>query len=157
METIRIEVEIEGHGQVELIEVEGGDLDAVLSKVRALAALGEIHVFERGADEPISGDIRHKKALSVVAHRCRRVEVQVQWEHHTRAHQFAPSATIFRVLQWAIGKRGFDLDDTARAKANLILPGTDLPLPPDDVIGRLVQHPHCRLVLDLTLQDFTNG
>ena len=31
--------------------------------------------------------------------------------------------TVFRVLQWAVSKKGFGLDDIAKAKANLILPG----------------------------------
>jgi hypothetical protein len=122
MEHIRVEVEIEDRGKIESIEVEGGDFDALLKAVRALAALDEVHVFERDADEPIGG-IKDKKTLSVVAHRCKRVDVQVRFEHQTKAHEFAPSATVFRVLQWAIGKRGFNLDETARAKANLILPG----------------------------------
>jgi hypothetical protein len=157
MEHIRVEVEIEDRGETEFIEVEGGDLDAVLRGVRALAALDDIHVFERDADEPIGGDIKHKKALSVVAHRCKRVEIEVRYEHLTKSHEFAPSATVFRVLHWAIGKHGFNLDATAKAKANLILPGTDQPLPTGDVIGRLVKHHDCKLIVDLTLQDFTNG
>jgi hypothetical protein len=167
MEYIRVEVEIEDRGETEFIEVEGGDLDAVLKGVRALAALDDIHVFERDADEPIGGDIKHKKALSVVAHRCKRVDVEVRYEHLTKAHEFAPSATVFRVLQWAIGKHGYNLDDTARAKANLILPDAEQPLPPGDVIGRLVKHDdhdqhhdhrhECKLIVDLTLRDFTNG
>ena len=157
MSTIRVEVEIEDRGVSEVIEVEGGELDALLGAVRSLVALEDIHVFERDADEPISGEIGHKRALSVVVHRCRHIEVEVRYEHLAKTREFAPSATIFRVLHWAIGKHGFDLDDTARAKANLILPGAEQPLPTGDVIGRLVKHPACRLVLDLTLRDFTNG
>lgn len=156
MDTIRVEVEIEDRDVNTVIEVEA-DLDAVLAAVRALADVGEVHVFERDADEPIGGDVKHKKALSVVAHRCRRIVVEVRYEHLTKEHAFAPAATVFQVLQWAIGKHGFNLDDTARAKANLILPGAEQPLPTGDVIGSLVKHDNCRLVVDLTLQDFTNG
>jgi hypothetical protein len=157
MGTIRVEVEIEDRGVSEVIEVEGAALGAVLAAVRARAALDDIHIFERDADEPIGGNITHKKALSLVAHRCKRIDVEVRYEHLTKSHEFAPSATVFRVLHWAIGKHGFHLDDTARAKANLILPGAEQPLPTGDVIGRLVTYPDCKLVVDLTLQDFTNG
>lgn len=61
------------------------------------------------------------------------------------------------MLLWAIGKKGFNLDDTSKAKANLMLPGTDQPLPKDAVIGSFVKHGACCLTLDLTLKDFTNG
>ena len=157
MEIIRVEVEIEDRQGTELIEVEGGNLNAVLAGVRTLAALEDVHVFERDADETIGVEIEQKKALSIIAHRCKRVHVKVQYDHRTEPHEFAPSATVFRVLQWAAGKKGFKLDDAAKAKANLILPGADQPLPKDAAIGRYVKHHDCELTLDLTLKDFTNG
>jgi hypothetical protein len=78
MGQIRVEIEIEDRSKIETIEVDAGDLDALLKEVRALAGLDDIHVFERDTDEPIGGDIKHRKALSVVAHRCRRVDVEVR-------------------------------------------------------------------------------
>ena len=157
MGTVRVEVEIEDRKTVEVIEVEGGSLDAVLREVRALAALDDLHVFERDKDEPIGIEIEKLKVLSLHGHRCRIVTVKVHWNHETKEHQFAPSAHIHRVLLWAIGKKGFNLDDTAKAKANLILPGADEPLPKDAVIGSFVKHGECCLTLELTLKDFTNG
>ena len=161
MEKIRIEVEIEDRNRTEVIEVEGGDLSRVLEEVRSLAALGELHVFERDGEEPIGKEIEKRKSLSLHAHRCKEVLVKVHYDHLTKEKQFRPSATVFRVLQWAVSKHGFNLDDTARAKAHLMLPGASEPLPNDSVIGRLVkfQHHehHHELILDLTLKDFTNG
>jgi len=156
METIRVEVEIEDRKTVEVIEV-AGDLDAVLKAVRALAALEDLHVFERGKDEPIGVEIKGKKALALHGHRCRKVLVKVHFNHLTAEREFAPSATVNTVLLWAVSRKEFGLDDTAKAKANLILPGADQPLPKDDVIGSLVKHGHCHLTLELTLKDFTNG
>jgi hypothetical protein len=72
-------------------------------------------------------------------------------------HEFASSATVHRVLLWAIGKCVFNLDDTAKVKTNLLLPGTEQPLPTDSVIGSFVKHGDCQLMLELTLKDFTNG
>jgi hypothetical protein len=154
---VRVEVEIEDRKTVEVIEVEGGNLETVLREVRALAALDGLHVFERDKDEPIDIEIEKLKVLSLHGHRCRRVAVKVHFSHETKTHEFAPSAHVHRVLLWAIGKKGFNLDDTARAKANLILPGADEPLPKDAVIGSLVKHDMCELTLELTLKDFTNG
>ena len=156
MSTVRVEVEIEDRKKVEVIEVEGG-LDAVLREVRALAALEDIHVFERDADEVIGIEIEKRKVLSLHGHRCRKVTVKVHWNHETKEHEFAPSVHVYRVLLWAIGKKGFNLDDMARSRANLILPGADEPLPKDAVIGSFVKHGECGLTLELTLKDFTNG
>lgn len=157
MDTVRVEVEIEDRGETTILEVEGGSVATVLKEVRALAALEDINVFERDKDEPIGAEIEKKKVLSVFAHRAKKILVKVHFEHGTKDHEFPPSATVFRVLQWAIGKKGFNLDDTAKAKANLMLPGGTDPLPKDDVIGRFVKHGHHELTLELTLKDFTNG
>ena len=157
MEKVRVEVEVEDRQETKVIEVEGGSLEAVLKEVRALAGLEDIHVFERDKDEPIGIEIEKKKVVSVIAHRCRKVRVMVNYDHLTKEHEFPPSATIFRVLHWAIGKKGFNLDDAAKAKANLLLPGGTDPLPKDAIIGRFVKHGECGLTLELTLKDFTNG
>lgn len=157
MGVIKVEVEIEDRGKVEVIEVEGGTLEGVLAGVRALAGLEGIHVFERDKDHVIGAEIEAKRALSLVAHRCHEIHVKVRYEHHTDEHKFRPSATVFKVLQWAVNVPKFGLDPTGKAKANLMLPGADQPLPKDTVIGRLVSHDQCELTLDLTLKDFTNG
>ena len=60
-------------------------------------------------------------------------------------------------LAMAVSKHGFNLDPMAAAKANLILPGADQPLPREDVLGKHVKGDRCTLVVDLTLKDFTNG
>lgn len=157
MEKIRIEVEIEDRQGTETIEVEGGSVAAIREAVRALAELEDAEVFERDKDEPVGAEIEAKKVLALIAHRCRKVHLKVNYEHRTEEHEFPPSATVFRVLHWAISKRAFDLDDTAKAKANLMLPGAENPLPKDAVIGRYVGHDDCTLTLDLTLKDFSNG
>lgn len=157
MEKIRVEVEIENRQKIETIEVEGGSLAAIREAVRALAALEDAEVFERDKDEPIGTEVEGKSVLSVIAHRCKKIHVKVNYEHLTKEHDFPPSATVFRVLHWAISKKAFNLDDTAKAKANLMLPGAENPLPKDAVIGRYVAYGNCELTLELTLKDFSNG
>lgn len=158
MEPLIIEVEVEGKQQSSTIKTESRTLTAVLDAVRAHAGLGpDATVYEREKDSPLGADVESRNAISVVVHRCKQVLVSVQFEQRTEPNKFPPSATIFRVLQWAISKKVFNLDDTARAKANLILPGADQPLPRDAVIGQFVQGDKCSLTLELTLKDFTNG
>jgi len=83
--------------------------------------------------------------------------VEVRYEHRTIHHHFAPAATVFKVLQRAVSKKGFCLDPLAAAKANLILPGADAPMPREAAVGKFVKPGHCVLTVDLTLKDFTNG
>jgi hypothetical protein len=155
MATVRFELEIEGVPAPVAAEIEG-TLDAVLMVVRTHLQEGDIRVFERNCDDEFV-HAGTRTAMRLVAHRAKRVDVKVHFEQHTKSHDFAPSATVYKVLQWAIEKHGFDLDETARAKANLMLPGADAPLPREAVIGSLFGSHDCNLVLELTLKDFTNG
>ena len=98
-----------------------------------------------------------RKHVRVVGHKCHQVTLKVRDEHHTKEHHFRPSATVFKALQWAVSKHGYDLDAMKAAKANLILPGADAPLPREDVLGKFVKSGDCTLVVDLTLKDFSNG
>ena len=116
-----------------------------------------MHLFEHGHDEPLSHPPHGRKAIRLVGHRCHVVTVQVRYEHRSIEHRFTPAATVFKVLQWAVSNKGFALDPVAAAKANLILPGADVPLPRDAAVGKFVKPGHCALVVDLTLKDFTNG
>jgi hypothetical protein len=150
-------VDVEGRQNPVSIEAPDSSLDSVLSTIRAHAGLGkDVPVFEREKDDELSGNLDGRSGISVIAHSCKRIDVSLRFEHRVESEKFPPSATVFRVLQWAIGKKAFNLDSTAAAKANLILPGTDTPLPRDALIGRYVQGT-CALVLELTLRDFTNG
>jgi hypothetical protein len=157
MEKVRIEVEFEGSPDSKLIELVDVGLEQVLSEIRSAAALEGGHIFERDQEEPVGPEIGGKKVLSIVVHRCRKIHVKVHYDHESKENHFSPAATVFRVLQWAISKKAFNLDEVARAKANLMLPGAAGPLAKDAVIGSLSKHGDCALTLDLTLKDFTNG
>lgn len=158
MSNLIVEVETEGQQQPATIEVADRSLNGLLKAIRSHARLGDnVHVFEREKDDELAAEIGARSAISVIVSRCKRIVVEVRFEHKVISEKFPPSATIFRVLRWAIGKKGFNLDDTAQAKANLILPGGEAPLPRDATIGRYVDGKTCALTLELTLRDFTNG
>lgn len=115
----------------------------------------EFELSERDADEPLK-ELGARKAISVVAHRCKTVRVTVTFDREIK-EDFRPSATVFKVLRWAVGKKGFKLDDDQQAKANLILAGAETPLPREAMIGQFVTSRTCNLDVLLTLKDFTNG
>ena len=78
-------------------------------------------------------------------------------EHGEKEHRFAPGTTVFTVLQWAVGKHGYNLDPAIAPKANLILPAAEEPMPRDRMIGSFTTPGSHSLMVDLTLKDFTNG
>ena len=153
-----IRIEIEREGAVELIALEVQDREDFLHHVRKQLELdAEILIFERDGDEPLTLHKKGRKALRLVAHRHGQIAVKVRYEHRTEERTFSPAKTVFKVLQWAVGKQAFNLDPTSAARANLILPGAENPLPRDSAIGSFTQPGDYVLILDLTLRDFTNG
>ena len=153
---VQVEAEIEDQPEAKVFAVPADN--GFVEAVRAKLGLGpEVQFFERDHDEPLTTLPPGRKAIRIIGHRCRHILVEVRYEHETKNDKVPPSATVFKVLKWAVSKRAFNLDPMAAAKANLILPGADAPLPRDDVIGKYVKPGHCALVVDLTLKDFTNG
>jgi hypothetical protein len=155
-ETVNVEVELED--RIEAFVVPATGEVVVVEVIRAKFENGaDLHFFERDSEEPFKHHAHGRKHVRLVGHRCHEVTLKVQYEHHTKEHHFKPSATVFKTLQWAVSKHGYNFDPMQAAKANLILPGADQPLPREDVLGKYVKHGHCTLVVDLTLKDFTNG
>ena len=153
-----VQVEVEIVDRVEVIVLPGTGQATLVEVIRERLKLGtELHLFERDHDEPFEHHAHGRKHVRIVGHNCHEVTLEVRYEHETKTHHFRPSATVFKALQWAVSKHGFGLDPMAAAKANLILPGADQPLPKEDVLGKYVKEGHCTLVVDLTLKDFTNG
>lgn len=153
-----VRIEIEREGTDEIIEIAlHRDVD-MISHIRAELKLdAEVHIFERERDEPLACNVPDRRHLRLLAHSHRVIEVVFRYEHHEKSHRFPPSATVFTALQWAVGKHGYNLDSVIAPKANLILPGADEPMPRDRTIGSFTTPGSHRLVVDLTLKDFTNG
>jgi hypothetical protein len=157
-EALEIDIEIEIEDREEPIGLSIVVDERFHESVRArIGVTEEMHLFEHGHDKPLPCPPHGRKAIRLVGHRCPVVTLQVRYDHRTIEHRFAPSETVFKGLQWAVSKQGFGLDPVAAAKANLILPGADAPLPRDAALGKFVKHGHCTLVVDLTLKDFSNG
>ena len=119
-EAVHFEVEILERIEVLVLPVGGTPHAEVIRERLTLEA--DVELFERDADEPFHHAKHRRKHVRLVGHKCRHVTLKVQYEHHTKEHHFRPSATVFKGLQWAVGKHGYNLDPMAAAKANLILP-----------------------------------
>jgi hypothetical protein len=155
-DAVQIEIEVEERVEVLILAASGGQKHAEMIRER-LEFDADVRLFERDCDEPFEHAEHGRRHVRIVGHKCHEVTLKVHYEHHTKEHHFRPSATVFKALQWAIGKHGYSLDPMAAAKANLILPDADLPLPREDVLGKYVKPGHCTLVVNLTLKDFSNG
>lgn len=153
-----VEIEVEIEAREEVVELKLAVEEGFHDKVRAQIGLGgDYHLFEHGHEVPLHQPPHGRKAIRFVAHRCKVVEVEVRYEHNSAKRRFAPAQTVYQALQWAIGPAAFNLDAVTAAKANLILPGADSPLPREAALGKYVTPGQCAIVVDLTLKDFSNG
>lgn len=154
--TIAVELEIEGESTPR--ERQYHPSGNLLQEIRADFDIGaEVFLFERDADQPVSALARRRRAFRLFASRRKLVTVKVRYDADTEQRDFSPARTVLHVLRWAVSKKAHNLDPNQAAKANLILPGADEPLPKDSLIGAYVEHCENVLVVDLTLKDFTNG
>lgn len=153
----RVEAQVEDNKNPIVLQVEAETAADLRKAVLAAAGVEEAFIFQHDNDVDVGDEVIGKKTLMLVVHRCKKILVTVHYEHRSKTKKFAPSATVYRVLQWAIGRNGFDLDPDARSKANLILPGADQPLPRNDAIGKYADKKSCSLEVSLTLKDFSNG
>lgn len=153
-----IRIEVIHAGSVEAVVIELPPAEDPLAALRlALAIEEDVLIFERDRDEILACLPPGRKALRLVTNKAHTIELVVHYDHETRRKVFPPSKTVFKALQWAVGEHGFKLDPQAAAKANLILPGADQPLPREAPLGSFVPHGHHVLEVNLTLRDFTNG
>jgi hypothetical protein len=155
-QTLTIEIELEGETQPREFQVARSERWLEELK-RELALSADTELYEVDADEPLSQPGADRSAFRLVAHRLRHITVVVRYEHEQKDRKFRPGATIFRVLQWAVSKKGFNLDAEQAPRANLILPGEDAPLPKEATLASVTPKGEDTLVVDLTLKDFTNG
>lgn len=88
-------------------------------------------------------------------HRCRRVEVAVNFNGATKAHAFSPSTTIGKIKRWADEEFGLEgVDATEHA---LQICGTSTRPDLDVHVGSLVHHPHCQVCFDLVPKKRVEG
>lgn len=94
---------------------------------------------------------------SVHLSRCTRVTVTVQYNGQDRSEKFGPGVPMHRVKEWAVGKKGFNLNPVDAAEHVLQLTGTS-DRPDEDVhIGSLVVASGCKVEFDLVAKVRVEG
>ena len=168
MQEIDIFVQSEGSSAITIMKVRQ---DATVRElVAAAVAQGAYHVADgdelqvslEEADEPLApsatlaaAGIGHRSRVHL--HRCHKVEVTVYFNGKDKSHAFSPAATIGKVTKWAVGKRGFDLDDVDAAEHVLQVSGTSIRPDEDAHLGTLVSAPACAASFDLVPKQRVEG
>jgi hypothetical protein len=162
--SLEILVEGEGLADVEILLIaEGASAQEVVSGVAAKGAFADAEavLFVEDGDEPLDlattvvdeafrGRVHH-------VHRLRRVTAVVSYKEQQIERQFSPSTRVQRVLDWAVGRGGFNIDPSIAPEMELALQGTEKALPKSAHIGRFAHHPHHELKLDLIRGVVPNG
>lgn len=101
-------------------------------------------------EEAVSGKIFH-------VHRRREIDVVVYYKEDKKERKYSPSTRIQRVLDWAVGPDGFNIDKTIAPEMELALHGHTNALPKNAHIGRYLRHPDHELAFDLIRGIVPNG
>ena len=167
--TDHIELFIQGEGipKITLVKVHSKDMIADIIKVARQHGLSvpegvEVFVFVENTDTPLDlGKKIDEAGLTprsrVHIHRCRRVEVTVNFKEHQLKGFFPPSATIDTVQKWAVGKDEVDMSPVDAAEHLLQACHSD-DRPDEDVdIGTLVKGSDCAICFDLVAKQRVEG
>jgi len=164
-----IELFLQGEGIPDIMLVQVARHGTVQDVIQAARAHGlsapegvEVFIFLEDAAESLApgstleaAGIGHRGRVHV--HRCRQVEVTVNFNADQKTESFPPSATVARVMEWAVSKRGFNLTDVDATEHALQVCGTT-DRPDEDIhIGTLVQVSTCGLCFDLVAKQRVEG
>lgn len=162
---MRIEIEVEGENlaETEIIEIEKGhDGHVLVAEVSKRCGIEPtaLLLFEEDCNGPLDLTIiidERRSGIVHHVHRAKEVDVIVNYNGPPKSHRFSPATRIQRVLDWAIGSHGFNIDPTIAPEMELALHGHTEELPKRAHIGRYVKHPHHKLELDLIRGVVPNG
>ena len=165
----QIELFIQGEGipKITLIKMDPKDTVADIVKIAREHGLSvpedaELCVFIENTDVTLELDKNVDEAdltprSRVHIHRCKSVEVTVNYNQDQKKGFFAPSATVDRVKEWATGKDQYNLSpvDAAEHVLKVCNSGDQ---PDEEVhIGTLVKFPDGTLCLDLVAKQRVEG
>ena len=160
-----IDVLVDGEGipEIEIIQI---DEDAPLARAveviaeRAGENASTYLVFVENEDEPCDTSQpvppHHRRRVHHI-HRHHRIDVGVGYSGEQVTRAFSPSSTVRRVLDWAIGPEGLNIDPSFAAEMRLALPGSQSPLPDSAHIGCFAKGPGHALELTLLRGVIPNG
>jgi hypothetical protein len=144
-------------------------LETAVDTIAAVKALilskhggeADVLVFLENGDEPLDEEIAtHSLAgptgLKLHLHRCRRVEVVVNFAGDTVERAFGPGVTVAHVKSWA-AQHKFGMTKEEAGEHVLQIAGTQERPTPSTHIGTLATCPICRVAFDLVPNERVNG
>ncbi len=164
-ETIEVFLQGEGIPEVQIVRIpEQSTVQELIEKAGAIA--GSSHgdavpvLFLEDGDGELSSKATLKEAgighrSRVHRHRCRRVDVTVNFKDDHKSHEFPPSTSVRKVKRWA--DEEFKLKGVDATEHALQLCGSST-RPDEDVhIGSLVKFPDCKICFDLVPKKRVEG
>jgi hypothetical protein len=137
-----------------------GSIIAAISAKTGIPA-SESLLFAEDGTEPISATevaVSKESAHGLFhVHRARQIAVTVNYSGGSKEKEFTPATRVQVVLDWAVGRDGFNIDPAIAPEMELALQGQTTPLPRQAHIGRFVRHPAHELKLDLIRGVIPNG
>jgi hypothetical protein len=97
--------------------------------------------------------IQHRHRIH--CHRCRKIEITVNFNGESKSHHFSPANTVAKVKAWADDK--FDLKGKDATEHVLQLCDSNVRPNEDTHIGSLVHFPNCTLCFDLVPKKRVEG
>ena len=164
-----IELFLQGEGipKITLVKVHPKDMLADIVKVAcehglSIPADSEVFIFVENMDGPLELNVKIDEAgltsrSRVHIHRCKEVEVTINYGRDQKKGFFPPSATIDWVKEWAVGKGQYDMSpvDAAEHVLKVCNSGDQ---PDEDVhIGTLAEFPDGTLCFDLVPKQRVEG
>lgn len=158
MAEIEIFLQGEGIADITLVRVSAaGTVRDIITAGQAVGLRvdgGQLLVFAEDADEPLQQNQSLQDAgigqrSRVHVHRCRKIEVSVNFNAGLKTRSFPPSATMERVKRWATGPQGFELSHID-ATEHVLQRCNTATRPDEDIhLGSLVQAGTCAVCFDL--------
>lgn len=153
---MRLYVHREGQQDPEALEADG---EATIAGVLGPEAPVVLLEDEEDALDPVLtlGAAGVKDRAHLFVGRRQRVEVAVMFNGERIERTFSSSAPVKRVLRWAVGKQGFDLEEADAAEQELRLSDTEKAPPEDAHLGSLDDATPGRLSFALARKDTPQG
>ena len=111
---------------------------------------------DTAATAAVQDALRGERRGRIHLHHCHRVNVAVEYNNRSLTHEVSPASTVQRVLKWAVGPQGFNVEGDIHDLA-LQVAGTTVPLAPNVHIGTLLRDQRCDLSLELVPKDRPQG
>ena len=167
--TDHIELFIQGEGipKITIVKLDPKDTVADIVKVAREHGLSapedsEVCVFVENTDVPLELDMKIDEVglaprSRVHIHRCKGVEVTVNYRRDQEKGFFPPSATVDWVKEWAVGKEQYDMSPVD-ATEHVLQVCNSVDRPDEDVhIGTLVKFSDGTLCFDLVPKQRVEG